>query len=153
MKQNISHDEENANLHQLLQLKRLETPGPEYFEHFLTEFHRYQRASLIEKPSFKTRLVGSFESIVSLLSVKPMAYSSAFAAAIVVAFFVTSSMTETKNSSSTSFAANQTQTGYYGNQYHQQPELYKPVSYKSEKNSTHYVTGETATPYEKNIVF
>jgi len=38
-------------LQKLLKLKKLETPGKEYFDGFLDEFHRYQRAELFRKAS------------------------------------------------------------------------------------------------------
>jgi hypothetical protein len=36
------------SLQKLLKMKRLETPGPQYFDHFVEEFHRYQRTSILE---------------------------------------------------------------------------------------------------------
>lgn len=50
-------------LQKLLKIKRLESPGPQYFEGFLNEFHRYQRSALLEDsqaaPSFWERVRGS----------------------------------------------------------------------------------------------
>ncbi|MFQ3671262.1 MAG: hypothetical protein SNJ84_07370 [Verrucomicrobiia bacterium] len=43
-------------------MKRMETPGPEYFDAFLSEFHRYQRSALLEEsktePSLWARICG-----------------------------------------------------------------------------------------------
>ena len=56
---NDTHDQ----LRKLLQMKRLETPGKPYFDGFLEEFHRYQRAALIERPTWKTRLAAWWEGV------------------------------------------------------------------------------------------
>ena len=41
----------DQKLQKLLKLKKLETPGKEYFDGFLEEFHRYQRAEMFRKAS------------------------------------------------------------------------------------------------------
>ena len=49
-------DTNEKALQKLLQLKKLETPGPAYFEAFLDEFHRYQRVEWIQKRTVLERL-------------------------------------------------------------------------------------------------
>jgi len=46
----------------LLRLKRFEQPPPEYFENFLSEFHRRQRAELLREPLWRIALerIGAF---------------------------------------------------------------------------------------------
>jgi len=39
----MNQPEDFKSLQKLLQLKRLETPGQEYFDRFVDAFHRYQR--------------------------------------------------------------------------------------------------------------
>lgn len=47
----------DENLVKLLQLKKQETPGEEYFNHFLSEFHSYQRSEYVPKPSFWNQII------------------------------------------------------------------------------------------------
>jgi hypothetical protein len=47
---------QDAKLRSLLQLKKLETPGSQYFDAFLDEFHRYQRAEILRTPTWQERV-------------------------------------------------------------------------------------------------
>ena len=49
-------DDQFADLQRLLRLKRHEAPPPEYFEDFLFEFHRRQRAELLRRPLWRLAL-------------------------------------------------------------------------------------------------
>jgi hypothetical protein len=40
---------ENDDIHKLLQLKKHEQPPPGYFDNFLAEFHRRQRAEMLQR--------------------------------------------------------------------------------------------------------
>ena len=42
----MSQREDFSELQKLLQLKRLETPGQEYFNRFVDAFHTYQRREI-----------------------------------------------------------------------------------------------------------
>ena len=46
-------DERNDEISKLLRLKRFEQPPPQYFENFLHEFHRRQRAELLRQPLWR----------------------------------------------------------------------------------------------------
>ena len=46
-------DERDDEISKLLRLKRYEQPPPEYFENFLREFHRRQRAELLRQPLWR----------------------------------------------------------------------------------------------------
>src|SRR3989441_7461500 len=43
----------DSEIARLLRLKRYEQPPPEYFENFLHEFHRRQRAELLRQPLWR----------------------------------------------------------------------------------------------------
>ena len=49
-------DDEFKDLQRLLSIKRHETPPPEYFEDFLWEFQRRQRAELLKRPLWRLAL-------------------------------------------------------------------------------------------------
>jgi hypothetical protein len=70
----------NEQIRKLLQLKRMESPGKAYFEGFLDEFHRYQRAALIEHPTWRTRLTAWWEQV----STPKLAWSGGLAGACAV---------------------------------------------------------------------
>lgn len=44
---------ENPDISKLLRMKRYEQPPPGYFEDFVQEFHRRQRAELLRRPTWK----------------------------------------------------------------------------------------------------
>lgn len=47
---------DKTEIQKLLRLKRYEQPTPEYFEKFLHDFHRRQRAELLRQPAWKIML-------------------------------------------------------------------------------------------------
>ena len=47
---------DDETIQKLLRLKKYEQPGPEYFENFLVEFHRRQRAELLRRPLWRIAL-------------------------------------------------------------------------------------------------
>ncbi len=91
--------ETNPEISKLLRLKRYEQPPPEYFEDFLIEFQRRQRAELLRRPawqSFWDRLM----SIAPTFQVPQYAY-----AAIVVLGISVSAMIMGQHGSSPIVAA------------------------------------------------
>lgn len=72
------------SMHRLIRLKRFEQPPKGYYENFLAEFHRHQRAELL-KPSLKTLLMEKLSDFVSEFRVPTMAYVGATAVAVVAA--------------------------------------------------------------------
>jgi hypothetical protein len=69
-------------MHRIIRLKRYEQPPEDYFEDFLHEFHRRQRAELL-RPSFQSQLLERISSIFSEMRVSGMAYAGATAVAVV----------------------------------------------------------------------
>ena len=74
-------DEQFNDLQRLLRLKRYEAPPPDYFEDFLIEFHRRQRAELLRRPLWRLAL-DRLEGALPVFSPTRHAYAGACAAAV-----------------------------------------------------------------------
>lgn len=80
---------EDMNVSKLLRLKRYEQPPPGYFEDFLHEFHRRQRADLMNRPtweSFWQRIL----NFAPTFRVPQFAYATIAALAVVASVVVVS---------------------------------------------------------------
>lgn len=77
----------DEQLQKLLRMKRLESPGREYFEGFVAEFHRYQRMSLLEESRSTESWWGRVIGWVSVKIERPALVLGA-TAAVVLAFWV-----------------------------------------------------------------
>jgi hypothetical protein len=85
----MSQKEDFSELQKLLRLKRLENPGPEYFDRFLDAFHIYQRREILQAEPWYSKVVEVlFEPWVA--GVPRLATVAASAACLVagVAFFL-----------------------------------------------------------------
>jgi hypothetical protein len=67
--------DEEANLSKLLRLKRYEQPPPGYFDDFLREFQRRQRAEVLRRPAWAV-LWDRIVSIAPTFRVPPFAYAA-----------------------------------------------------------------------------
>ena len=74
-------DDQFNDLQRLLRLKRHEAPPPDYFEDFLIEFHRRQRAELLRRPLWRLAL-DRLEGALPAFSPSRYAYAGACAAAV-----------------------------------------------------------------------
>ncbi|MFH1066987.1 MAG: hypothetical protein V1746_03725 [bacterium] len=155
------------NISDLLKLKKLESPGPEYFEHFLEEFHRYQRAEILAQPS--ERLWAFWLRWFDWLSSVPR--SVALCGATVASFAIAGVILISQpHGSGSSFAqGDRVLEGFspkrhqvinaavnyaYADPSRQQPELQRKVSVSEhDLSSPRYATGETVAPYETSLTF
>lgn len=80
---------ENSDISKLLRLKRYEQPPPGYYESFLHEFHRRQRAELMRRPSWEN-LWQKLLSIAPTFRVPQFAYGAMAALAVVASFVIVS---------------------------------------------------------------
>ena len=80
-------DDDFTDLQRLLRLKRHEAPPPEYFEDFLFEFQRRQRAEMLKRPLWRLAL-DRFEGAIPNFSFPRYAYASASAVAVAAAVVV-----------------------------------------------------------------
>ncbi len=77
-------DDQFNDLQRLLRLKRHEAPPPEYFEDFLFEFHRCQRAELLRRPLWRLAL-DRLEGALPTFTPARYAYTGSCTAAVAVA--------------------------------------------------------------------
>ena len=70
-----------SEIQKLLRLKRYEQPAPEYFDKFLHDFHRRQRAELLRQPAWKI-VLERVETFFSEHSMGRYAYATATAAVL-----------------------------------------------------------------------
>lgn len=75
---------DETELQKLLRLKRYEKPAPEYFDGFLRDFHRRQRAELLRQPAWKI-VLERLETLFSEHSLGRSAYAMATAVVLVCA--------------------------------------------------------------------
>jgi len=84
----------NTDVHKLLRLKRYEMPSPDYFERFIDEFHRRQRAELISRPTLSIlfeRVVNAFPDF----HVPRLAYAAVGVAAVMLSAVILSQQQDT----------------------------------------------------------
>ncbi|MFV0337927.1 MAG: hypothetical protein ACK5LK_06750 [Chthoniobacterales bacterium] len=79
----------DRQIRQLLRLKKYEKPSDEYFEDFLFEFQRRQRADAM-KPSWRESLMSYFSDLVSTMHVPSYAYGAAALMAVVASVIILS---------------------------------------------------------------
>ena len=119
------------SIQRLLRLKRYEQPPEGYYDDFLRDFHRRQRAELL-KPSLTTLLLERLSYWVSEFRVPTFAYAGATAVAIVASVAilrVTPPPNESQANSSSSYAQ-----GYSQNSFSQTPvtiQKMQPVSLRT----------------------
>ena len=80
-------DDQFNDLQRLLRLKRHEAPPPEYFEDFLFEFHRRQRAELLRRPLWRLAL-DRLEGALPTWTPARYAYTGSCAAAVAAAVLI-----------------------------------------------------------------
>jgi hypothetical protein len=73
------------DIQKLLRLKRYEQPGEDYFNGFLHEFHRRQRAEMLRQPAWKVALERMQLFFGGGVGFERFAYSGAVAAVLAIA--------------------------------------------------------------------
>lgn len=79
--------DEDMNVSKLLRLKRYEQPPPGYYDDFLREFQRRQRAELLQRPSWEN-LWERIASIAPSFRVPQFAYGAIAAIAVCASVFI-----------------------------------------------------------------
>ncbi len=148
-------------LQKLLRLKKLETPGRAYFDAFLDEFHRYQRADLIQKSSWLENVTESIRQVFALEPRKVLAWGGSFA---LVVLLVTLGMNGTwsRGGLNTALASTHVVPAAASQGYVEpeaapasQPDLQlvSASAFEKDFSSPRYVTGQTPLSYEKAFAF
>jgi hypothetical protein len=137
----------NHDVHKLLRLKRYEMPSSDYFERFLDDFHRRQRAELISRPTLSIlleRVMNAFPDF----HVPRLAYAGVAAAAVIFSAVILSQHQEA-DTPAASFALNSPAvTGLPAGQ----GDLRLPVSARMDL-PPHYVLETRPVSYESPYSF
>lgn len=154
---------QEEKLQQLLKLKRHESPGQPYFDHFLAEFHRYQRADLLETPSKWQEWKEYFRDLLVARPARSLAYGSSFAAVAVLAVVgLSSSLVPTGEGLSLASDLSVGALTSSSNRYAEATEEalrhieVQPVSlsaFDRDFNAPRFVTGERTLAYENTVAF
>ena len=110
-------DEQFNDLQRLLRLKRYEAPPPDYFEDFLTEFHRRQRAELLRRPLWRLAL-DRLEGALPTFSPARYAYAGACAAAVAATVLASTHILTSGPAGGTMVAANTSAAAAVDETYH-----------------------------------
>jgi|GEM_PF-468684 len=161
--------DQDQKLRQLLQLKKAETPGPAYFDAFLTEFHRYQQtgvevAAPVNQPSFSEKLSQAFASWVEVLQFRPQPALAAFggsAAVVLLAGFLAMGQFSPSGPSSSVASVSEANPGYVTAptvpaQLISQPEeleLASVSAFDKDFGSPRFVTGQAPGTYDSALAF
>ena len=160
------NEKHEVDIQKLLALKKFEGPGRPYFDHFLSEFHRYQRMEILTEPTWKERVATWVAEHVSLTSPRLALASAACLAVAATTWVLLPGATQEQGSAlmasgdSVVAPVSGGHPGFYPASLHyadrnyQQPEIQKPVSsFERDFASPRYVTGENAGAYEANLAF
>jgi hypothetical protein len=151
----------DTKLRKLLQLKKLETPGPAYFDAFLDEFHRYQRANILHQPSWQERLATTLASLNPFSRLSPAAsWSLAGSIACLTLILGITAF----QSPSTSTGSPLAQRDWNESGYVMAPTTAVPVnlpeeitlttsSFDQDFASPRYVTGQALVAYDSSLAF
>lgn len=98
---------EDDQISKLLRLKRYEQPPPEYFEKFLREFHRRQRAEMLRRPAWRIAL-DRLQALLSHMTFSQMSYGTATVAVLVSAGVITVKLVQNPGTSAPQLLVAQT---------------------------------------------
>jgi len=152
----------DAKLRSLLQLKKLETPGNAYFDAFLDEFHRYQRAEILRQPTWQERLATALAFINPFTRLTPTASWSLAGSAACLALLIGISAFQQSPATSTGNAMARQDWNESG--YVTAPATGTPVglpeeitltasSFDQDFASPRYVTGQALVAYDSSLAF
>lgn len=152
----------DAKLRSLLELKKLETPGTAYFDAFLDEFHRYQRAEILRQPTWQERLATALAFINPFTRLTPTASWSLAGSIACLALWIGISVFQSSTPSTTSTLAQQdwNQSGYVTAPATDTPVglpeeiiLTASSSFDQDFASPRYVTGQALVAYDSSLAF
>lgn len=151
----------DAKLRSILQLKKLETPGSAYFDAFLDEFHRYQRAEILRQPTWQERLATSLAGLNPFTRLTPTA-SWSLAGSVACLTLLIGILTFQSPATPTGNAM--ARQGWNESGYVTAPTTGSPVglpeeltltasSFDQDFASPRYVTGQALVAYDSSLAF
>ena len=140
-----------SDIQKLLRLKRYEQPAPEYFDKFLHDFHRRQRAELLRQPVWKI----VFERVEAFFSEHSMGRSAYAMATAVVLLFAGVGSYSILNSGGplTADATHAPQLAANATSGRQQARLGSPTSLANFSGQPRYVIDTRPVSYERPFSF
>lgn len=139
---------DETDIQKLLRLKRYEQPPPGYFDDFMRDFQRRQRAELLRQPAWKI-LLERVETFFSEHSMGRYAYSTATAAVLVFAGIASFNILN-NGGSTAQVASTASNGGTYASATASTPTL--PAS-TSTIAQPHYVIDSRPVSYERPFSF
>jgi hypothetical protein len=155
--------ETDAKLRSLLQMKKLETPGEAYFEAFLQEFHRYQRAEILRQPTWQERFSVWVESLQGAVRLpQTLSWTTAgVAACLALAFGIVAFQPLPSTSGSLAASPSPSDKGYVMAPGSDIAVIDRPdelgvasaSSFDQDFASPRYVTGQALVAYDTELAF
>ena len=145
---NQFNDEE---IGQLLRLKRHEKPAPEYFDNFLHEFHRRQRAELLRQPLWRIALQRAQDFMFQLNVPALTSYPAAATAVLICAAVLSLKVYQTPSATSPSFAAIAPHTAVSSSTRDAAWSLSTPVSARSLDTTSFRLANESARAHRAAV--
>lgn len=159
------HHSDDQKLLKLLRVKKLESPGDAYFDAFLAEFHRYQRAGLMREPSVWERLMEAVRcwTLRSVFRTWALALAGASCALLAVGAWWSLLRQEPPIEAPSTVASSQTHQAGEGVQFVDAGGLWREPNLEfsevgrhpsaDEALPTHFVVGATSDRYDQTLAF
>jgi hypothetical protein len=139
---------DKTDIQKLLRLKRYEQPPPGYYDDFLQEFQRRQRADMLRQSPWKLA-VERFQALISEYSLGRMAYACGVAVVLVVAGVASKNILSEPNAASggSAYAVSQPAAPQVGSLLALNPDVRLPQPAFSSQSAGRTRQASSSRPY------